>query len=122
MRAAAVIVSTPPGAPPTAGVYWNAGWLIVKPANSIVLPPKPDTVSAVLFVATIALLAIPSRRSNGNAAVRTAEQTVGRAVRAPLAATFFVLALAQFPLQIAAPRLMYLTLGALAISWDHDDA
>ncbi|HEX9458710.1 MAG TPA: O-antigen ligase family protein [Thermoanaerobaculia bacterium] len=75
-----------------------------------------------LFIASIALLAIPARRRDGDAATRTAEQTVGRAIRAPLAATFFVLALAQFPLQIAAPRLMYLTLGALAISWDRDDA
>lgn len=75
-----------------------------------------------LFLAAIALLAIPARRRSGGVEPRTAEQTVGRAIRAPLAATFFVLALAQFPLQIAAPRLMYLTLGALAISWDHDDA
>ncbi|HEX7678066.1 MAG TPA: O-antigen ligase family protein, partial [Thermoanaerobaculia bacterium] len=75
-----------------------------------------------LFLAAIALLAIPSRRRDGGGEPPTAEQTVGRAIRTPLAATFFVLALAQFPLQIAAPRLMYLTLGALAIAWDRGDA
>ena len=30
--------------------------------------------------------------------------------------------IAQFPLQLAAPRLMFLTLGAIAISWDRSDA
>jgi O-antigen ligase len=75
-----------------------------------------------LFLAAMALLAIPARRRDGASERQTAEQTVGRAIRTPLAATFFVIALAQFPLQIAAPRLMYLTLGALAISWDRGDA
>jgi O-antigen ligase len=76
----------------------------------------------LLFAAGIALLAIPSRRRGERDAPRTNEQTVGRAMRMPLAATFFVIAIAQFPLQIAAPRLMFLTLGALAISWDRGDA
>lgn len=75
-----------------------------------------------LFVAGIALVAIPARRRGDRSGPRTAEQIVGRAIRTPLAATFFVIALAQFPVQIAAPRLMFLTLGALAISWDRDDA
>jgi len=104
---------------------WTRGW----PMNfgethndHLQIAAETGLPGYVLFIAAIALLAIPSRRRNGNAAARTAEQTVGRAIRAPLAATFFVLALAQFPLQIAAPRLMYLTLGALAISWDRDDA
>jgi len=76
----------------------------------------------LLFVAGIALLAIPLRQRGDQSAPRTAEQIAGRAIRTPLAATFFVIAIAQFPLQIAAPRLMFLTLGALAISWDRDDA
>jgi len=74
------------------------------------------------LVAGIALLAIPLRRRGDRSAPRTAEQTAGRAIRTPLAATFFVIAIAQFPLEIAAPRLMFLTLGALAISWDRYDA
>jgi len=75
-----------------------------------------------LLAGAIALLAIPARRRRGNVLPRTTEQTVGHAIRTPLAATFFVIALAQFPLQIAAPRLMFLTLGAIAISWDRPDA
>jgi O-antigen ligase len=75
-----------------------------------------------LLAAAIAYLAIPVRRRRDNVTPRTAEQTVGHAIRAPLAATFFVIAIAQFPLQIAAPRLMFLTLGAIAISWDRPDA
>lgn len=74
-----------------------------------------------LLAGAIALLAIPRRRRD-NVLPRTTEQTVGHAIRTPLAATFFVIALAQFPLQIAAPRLMFLTLGAIAISWDRPDA
>jgi O-antigen ligase len=75
-----------------------------------------------LLAAAMAMLAIPTRRRRDNVAPRTQEQIVGHAIRAPLAATFFVVALAQFPLQIAAPRLMFLTLGAIAISWDRPDA
>ncbi|MEA2327107.1 MAG: hypothetical protein QOE68_2066 [Thermoanaerobaculia bacterium] len=75
-----------------------------------------------LLAGAIALLAIPSRRRRDNPVPRTAEQAVAHAIRAPLAVTFFVIALAQFPLQIAAPRLMFLTLGAIAISWDKPDA
>jgi O-antigen ligase len=75
-----------------------------------------------LLFAAIGYLAIPARRRRDDPAPRTREQTVGHAIRAPLAATFFVIALAQFPLQLAAPRLMFLTLGAIAISWDRIDA
>ena len=74
-----------------------------------------------LLAAAIVLLAIPARRRD-KAALYTPEQTIARAIRTPLAATFFVVALAQFPLQLAAPRLMFLTLGAIAISWDRPDA
>lgn len=75
-----------------------------------------------LLFAAIAYLAIPARRRRDDTTPRTPEQTVGHAIRAPLAATFFVIAIAQFPLQLAAPRLMFLTLGAIAISWDRSDA
>jgi O-antigen ligase len=74
-----------------------------------------------LLAAAIAYLAIPARRRDKDAP-RTREQIVGHAIRAPLAVTFFVIAIAQFPLQLAAPRLMFLTLGAIAISWDRRDA
>ncbi|HEX3578158.1 MAG TPA: O-antigen ligase family protein [Thermoanaerobaculia bacterium] len=75
-----------------------------------------------LLAGAMVLLAIPARRRRGPMEPRTTEQAVGHAIRAPLAATFFVVALAQFPLQTAAPRLMFLTLAAIAISWDQSDA
>jgi O-antigen ligase len=75
-----------------------------------------------LLACAIIYLAIPARRRRDSVTPRTPEQTAGHAIRAPLAATFFVVALAQFPLQIAAPRLMFLTLAAIAISWDQSDA
>lgn len=76
---------------------------------------------ALLFAAVV-YLAIPARRRRDDATPRTREQAVAHAIRAPLAATFFVVAIAQFPLQLATPRLMFLTLGAIAISWDRSDA
>ena len=54
-----------------------------------------------LFLAAIALCA--GRRKS--------------ALRWPLAAVIFVLTLAQFPLELAAPRLVLLTLGAIAPTW-----
>ena len=41
-----------------------------------------------------------------------AEATFARAFRWPLATAVFVICLAQFPLELAAPRLMMLTLGS----------
>jgi O-antigen ligase len=55
-------------------------------------------------------------------AAPTTKATFARALRLPLAALVFVLCLAQFPLELAAPRLMLITLGALCITWDGDDA
>jgi putative inorganic carbon (HCO3(-)) transporter len=40
-----------------------------------------------------------------------------RALRWPLATAIFVVCLAQFPLELAAPRLMFLTLAALCVTW-----
>jgi O-antigen ligase len=103
---------------------WTKGW----PMNfgethndHLQVAAETGVPGYLLFAAGIALLAIPARRRGERDAPRTNEQTVGHAMRMPLAATFFVIAIAQFPLQIAAPRLMFLTLGALAISWDRGD-
>lgn len=49
------------------------------------------------------------------------EAAFARALRWPLATAVFVICLAQFPLELAAPRLMILTLGALCITWNRDD-
>jgi O-antigen ligase len=68
----------------------------------------------LLFLAAIALCAGGRRRTPAV----TAEGTFARALRWPLATVIFVICLAQFPLELAAPRLMFLTLGALCVTWD----
>lgn len=73
-----------------------------------------------LFLASIGVCAgIGWRR---RAAAATPRQTFARAMRWPLAAAIFIICLAQFPLELAAPRLMMISLGALCIAWDGDDA
>jgi len=46
------------------------------------------------------------------------KHALGRNLRLPIVVVFMLLALAQFPLQIAAPRFVFLTLGALSVGWD----
>ncbi len=103
---------------------WTRGW----PMNfgethndHLQVAAETGVPGYLLLLAAGLLLAIPGRRRPAGTTL-TSEQTLASAARAPLAATFFVIALAQFPLQLAAPRLMYITLGALAISWDRRDA
>ncbi len=69
----------------------------------------------LLFLTAVALVGF---RGRGEQVAGDVKAQVGRALRAPLATTFFVLCLAQFPLQIAAPRLMFITLAAVALGWD----
>ena len=71
-----------------------------------------------LFLAAIGIGAGLRRRS----ASTRLEASFARAMRWPLAVLAFVLCIAQFPLELAAPRLMFITLGALCITWDDDDA
>ena len=73
-----------------------------------------------LFLTAIGVLALPLRRY-AREAPATPRQRFAHALRAPLAVTFFVLTLAQFPLQVAAPRMMFLALAALARGWDRPD-
>ena len=70
-----------------------------------------------LFLAAIGIVAGLRRRG---APVRV-ETSFARALRWPLAALALVLCIAQFPLELAAPRLMFISLGALCITWDEDD-
>ena len=73
-----------------------------------------------LFLAALGVFAGRRRpRSEPGAAPRAA---FARALRWPLAAGVFVLCLAQFPLELAAPRLMLLSIGALCIGWDRNHA
>jgi putative inorganic carbon (hco3(-)) transporter len=70
-------------------------------------------VGYVLFLLSLSLLA---RRSKPGSAEPRA--TFARALRWPLATAVFLVCLAQFPLELAAPRLMLLSFGALCITWD----
>jgi len=71
----------------------------------------------LLFLTALALCAGGRQRPPAV----TAEATFARALRWPLATVIFVICLAQFPLELAAPRLMFLSLGALCVTWDGDD-
>jgi O-antigen ligase len=51
----------------------------------------------------------------------TPEAAFARALRWPLATAVFVICLAQFPLELAAARLVILTFGALCVTWSRDD-
>jgi small-conductance mechanosensitive channel len=79
-----------------------------------------------IFLSALFVLAWPSRRraviaSGAAVPPQTVRRSFAHAFRAPLAAAFFVAALAQFPLQLAAPRLAFITLAALAVGWDRAD-
>jgi len=75
-----------------------------------------------LFLAAIGVAAGIVGRARRRTDAATPEAAFARALRWPLATVVFVVCLAQFPLELAAPRLMLLTLGALCITWDRDDA
>jgi O-antigen ligase len=73
----------------------------------------------LLFLGALAVLA--GRRRRG-ARPATPQAAFSRALRWPLVAAIFVMCLAQFPMELAAPRLMMLSFGALCIAWGRDDA
>ena len=79
----------------------------------------PGYALFLLAIGAGAGIASPAKRRAGPA---SPEATFARAMRWPLATAVFVVCLAQFPLELAAPRLMLITLGALCITWDRDDA
>ncbi|HSY52292.1 MAG TPA: O-antigen ligase family protein [Thermoanaerobaculia bacterium] len=66
-----------------------------------------------LFLAAIGVCVVRRRRDGAT----TPEAAFAWALRWPLATVIFVICLAQFPLELAAPRLMFLTLGALCVTW-----
>lgn len=72
-----------------------------------------------LYLAAIAIAA--GWRTKRGAGSPTRAQ-FARAMRWPLAALVLTISVGQFPLELAAPRLMLLTLGALCLTWDRDDA
>jgi len=69
-----------------------------------------------LFLAAIAVCAGGRERE----AAVTRRSAFARTIRWPLAATIITISLGQFPLELAAPRLILLTLAALSIVWSRD--
>jgi O-antigen ligase len=108
---------------------WTRGW----PANwgevhndHLQVAAEAGLPGYALFLAAIAIGGgLTWRRLSGGAPAPaegvTLERTFGRALRWPLATVVFVICLAQFPLELAAPRLMIITLAALCLTWDRDD-
>ena len=74
-------------------------------------------VGYVLFLAWVGWFA---RRSKVAGAEPRAN--FARTLRWPLVTAIFLVCLAQFPLELAAPRLMFLTFGALCLTWDRAHA
>jgi len=74
-----------------------------------------------LLLASVLVLAGLDRRSRqeseGN---RNLKEAFARDLRLPLACVFFLLAMAQFPLEVAAPRFVFLTAAGLCIGWQRD--
>lgn len=102
---------------------WTQGW----PQNwgevhndHLQVASETGLPGTALFLGAIGVAAgIGARR---RAASASSEAAFARALRWPLVAAAFVICLAQFPLELAAPRLIFLSLGALCIAWDRDDA
>jgi O-antigen ligase len=69
-----------------------------------------------LFLASLGLLV---RRVPAGFAPRA---LFARALRWPLVIAIFLVSLWQFPLELAAPRLMFVTFGALCVTWNRIDA
>jgi O-antigen ligase len=66
-----------------------------------------------LFLAAICICAGRRRRDQAT----TNEMAFASALRWPLATVIFTICLGQFPMELAAPRLMLLTLGAICVTW-----
>ncbi|HYO75760.1 MAG TPA: O-antigen ligase family protein [Thermoanaerobaculia bacterium] len=79
----------------------------------------------LLFGAALVMLArfsLRVRAPDGSSAVALSRARFVRLFALPFAAGLATLALAQFPLQVAAPRIVYLFLAALIVAWGGADA
>ncbi len=78
---------------------------------------ETGVIGSLLFLASLGMLA---RRSAGEA--MTPRAAFARTLRWPLVTAIVLVCLAQFPLELAAPRLMFLALSAMCVTWDRSDA
>jgi len=84
----------------------------------------------VLYLAAIGLCALSwgdrrprlsvSADRRGRLSPHWNHRTFARGLRLPLAVLVLVISIGQFPLELAAARLMFLTLGALCLTWDRE--
>lgn len=102
---------------------YPAAWLRGFPMNwgavhndHLQVAAEAGLPGSLLFLAVLALLA---RRQPAEATPRA---RFARTLRWPLAAAIALVCMAQFPLELAAPRLMFLTLGAFCVTWNRIDA
>jgi len=108
---------------------WTRGWpmsFAETHNDHLQVAAETGLPGYAIFLSALVVLAWPSRRQAAIAAGTAVpgepvRRSFAHAFRAPLAAAFFVAALAQFPLQIAAPRLAFIMLAALAVGWDRAD-
>lgn len=102
---------------------YPAEWLRGFPMNwgaahndHLQVAAEAGAVGYLLFLASMGLLV---RRQPAEATPRA---RFARTLRWPLATAIALLCLAQFPLELAAPRLMFLSLGAFCVTWNRIDA
>lgn len=76
---------------------------------------ETGVIGYLLFLAAIALLI--GRASFQPLAEDSLTGVIGRDSRLPIALLFVVLAIGQFPLQLAAPRFVFLVIAALTMRW-----
>jgi O-antigen ligase len=107
---------------------WTRGWpmsFAETHNDHLQVAAETGLPGYAIFLSALLVLAWPSRRkvvtTDGAPLPPPVRRLFAHAFRAPLAAAFFVAALAQFPLQLAAPRLAFITLAALAVGWDRAD-
>jgi O-antigen ligase len=102
---------------------YPADWLRGFPMNwgavhndHLQVAAEAGAVGYLLFLASLGLLV---RRQPAEDAPRA---RFARTLRWPLATAIVLVCLAQFPLELAAPRLMFLSLGAFCVTWNRTDA
>jgi O-antigen ligase len=102
---------------------YPAEWLRGFPMNwgavhndHLQVAAEAGAVGYLLFLASLGLLV---RRQPAEDAPRA---RFARTLRWPLGTAIVLVCLAQFPLELAAPRLMFLSLGAFCVTWNRTDA
>lgn len=100
------------------GAEWNYNFGEVH-NDHLEIAAEAGLPAWILYIAALGLLASASLRRGDVPAGERAQ--IARLLALPLAAAFFVLTLAQFPLQLAATVTTYLFLASLCLAWRFAD-